>query len=124
MLQSGYERLQRERHVTERSSWIEWAEYCPFGDAGFFFLKGKAGQQQTYLYERMPRSVWDGFVSAPSAGKYYDATIRGARFRFLLSGELKPDAPELTCGSAENVSRNDQEDGDHCHCALNFGSVR
>ena len=89
--------LHCERHGTPQSSWIEWADYCPDGQLGFFIMKVKTGQQKQYLFEHIPRSVWDGFVSAPSAGKYYDAALRGPQFRFLLSSELKPDAPELTC---------------------------
>src|SRR5438105_1274807 len=60
--------LHCERHETPQSSWVEWAEYCPDGELGFFIMKVKTGQQKQYLFERMPRSVWGGFVSAPSAG--------------------------------------------------------
>jgi hypothetical protein len=89
--------LQCERRETPQSAWIEWAEYCPDGELGFFIMKVKTGQQKQYLFERMPRSVWDGFVGASSAGKYYNVTIRGAQFRFVLSGQLRPDAPESVC---------------------------
>jgi hypothetical protein len=89
--------LHCERHGTPQSLWIDWAEYCADGEVGFFIMKVKTGLQKQYLFERMPRNVWDGFVSAPSAGTFYNAAIRGTKFRFLLSSELKPDAPELAC---------------------------
>jgi hypothetical protein len=75
--------LQCERHNTPLSSWIEWAEYCPDGQHGFFFLKVKTGGGKEYLYERMPRAVFDGFKGAPSAGTFYNREIK-ARYGFDL----------------------------------------
>ena len=89
--------LRCESQGTPQSSWIEWAEYCPDEELGFFILKVKDGQEKQYLFERMPRSVCDSLVTSSSAGTYYNAAIRGARFWFFLSGESQPDAPELTC---------------------------
>ena len=37
-----------------------------------FFKSGR-----TYRYEQIPYEVWNAFVEAPSAGKFYSSSIKG-----------------------------------------------
>ena len=60
---------------TSRSSWIEYAAFSaePDSETGFLTLQIK-GEKITYL--DVPRSVWEEFKKADSAGRYYGERIK------------------------------------------------
>lgn len=39
-------------------------------------FKNKTGEKR-YSYENVPREIYDGITTAPSAGKYFYANIKG-----------------------------------------------
>ena len=63
-----------ERIDTSRSSWITGAEYYDAEGHGYLIL-GMKGKD--YIFERVPRGVWEEFKIATSMGSYYNASIRG-----------------------------------------------
>lgn len=87
--------LSCERHKTPSSTWIEWGEYCPDGELGYFVLKVQGGT--SHLFERMPPGLWEGFKTAASANQYYKRAINGLQYQYRLRDELSPTAPELLC---------------------------
>jgi len=55
-----------------KSSVIRKASFSPDGDMTITFTNGK-----TYIYEGVSRSVFDGLLSADSAGRYFNLNING-----------------------------------------------
>lgn len=76
--------LSCESADTERSSWINSAEFCSDGSGSgyaIFELRDKE-----YIHAGVPESIWRDFTQAPSLGQFYDYNIRG-RYRLSLAGE-------------------------------------
>jgi hypothetical protein len=76
--------LSCESADTERSSWINSAEFCSDGSGtgyAIFELRGKE-----YIHASVPESIWLDFTQAPSLGQFYDYNIRG-RYRLQLGGQ-------------------------------------
>jgi hypothetical protein len=69
---------------TERSSWINSAEFCSDGSGTGYVIVGLRGKE--YIHAGVPESVWRDFTGAPSLGRFYDYNIRG-RYRLELEGE-------------------------------------
>jgi hypothetical protein len=55
-----------------KSSVIRKASFSADGDMTITFTNGK-----TYIYEGVSRSVFDGLLSADSAGRYFNLNING-----------------------------------------------
>lgn len=67
---------------TSQSSWIQSAHYysCD-GLTGYFIFKT---HDKEYLYQDVPREVWNGFKNAASFGSYYDVNIKH-RYQLYLN---------------------------------------
>lgn len=70
-----------DRIKTDRSSYIHGASYYSCDNNYGFMIVGVGNRQ--YLYDGVPRSVWQQFKLARSFGSFYDRYIRG-RYRFNL----------------------------------------
>lgn len=66
---------------TDRSSFIRGASYYSCDNNYGFLIVGIGNRQ--YLYDGVPRSVWQQFKQSNSFGSFYDRYIRG-RYRFNL----------------------------------------
>lgn len=66
---------------TSKSSWIKGAKfYSCDNNFGFFILKtGK----QDYIYQNLPRDIWDDFKNAESFGRFYNKKIKN-RYQLIL----------------------------------------
>lgn len=64
-----------EKINTPKSSWIRSVEfYSCDGKTGYFIL---VTDSEDYLFQGMPKEVWEGFKNAESFGSYYNAHIKG-----------------------------------------------
>lgn len=65
-----------EEKVNTDSSWIESIEYysCD-GVKGFLIVNTKSGA--SYIYENIPKEVWNEFKNADSFGRFYNQNIKG-----------------------------------------------
>ena len=60
---------------TPESSWIQSATFRSSDDRmGFFLLTAK---NKKYIYQDVPRELWEGFKKADSKGGYYNRHIKG-----------------------------------------------
>jgi hypothetical protein len=78
--------LRAESVDASRSSFIRNAEY--YGDksgVGFLILNFKGKE---YIFEGVPKQVWQEFRNAPSFGQYYNQNIRG-RYGFRLGPDSR-----------------------------------
>ncbi len=65
--------------ITSKSSWIRGASYysCD-GQTGYFVI---LTDQNNFLFQNMPITIWEGFKDTNSFGEYYNAYIRD---RYLM----------------------------------------
>lgn len=66
---------------TSKSSWIRGASYysCD-GQTGYFLL---LADKKNYLFQGLPKVIWEGFKSADSFGEYYHAYIRDRYYMYV-----------------------------------------
>ncbi|MDH7459891.1 KTSC domain-containing protein [Chitinophagaceae bacterium 26-R-25] len=74
----------RQTIMTTKSSWIREATYysCD-GKTGFFLFKTN---NQTYIHQDVPLTIWKGFVAADSYGSFYDHYLKH-KFPLKLVGK-------------------------------------
>ena len=63
-----------------QSSWIRAAEYYPADGRGYLIINMRG---KDYIFKGVPSSVWQGFKSASSPGRYYHDNIKGRYYFFL-----------------------------------------
>lgn len=56
------------------SSAIEWVDYDQHSKTMQIRFRGG---HQTYSYYSVPKTIYEGLISAPSAGMFYDQHIKG-----------------------------------------------
>jgi KTSC domain len=68
--QTPDQQQQPKVHVFTRSSSISSARWDASGDMTITFKGGRS-----YVYENVPEAIFDGLVSASSAGQYFNSRI-------------------------------------------------
>jgi hypothetical protein len=79
------------------SSWIGSAEYYNADGLGYFILNVKTGSRKSYIHQGVPVSLWEGFRTAPSKGRYYNRNLKG-RYRLFLAGQIEQDQLDREVG--------------------------
>lgn len=78
-------RFRFSEHInTAESSWIDSASYYSCDGKTGYFIFYTIGR--SYIYDKMPLEIWEGFKQASSHGSYYNKHIKG-RYILYLAGE-------------------------------------
>ena len=72
----------KEATNTSKSSWILSATYFSCNEDSGYVIVGM--QKNEYLYQGIPKSLWEEFKNAKSLGQFYDENIRG-KYAFVLN---------------------------------------
>ena len=70
--------LPLQQHSFVGSSNLEYGTYDQNTQTLYIQFQGGAA----YAYSGVPPYVWNGLITAPSAGKYFHATIKNGRYSY------------------------------------------
>jgi hypothetical protein len=71
----------KSKWIPVESSFVSHAAY--WEPLGFFEIKLKSGKQ--YLFKKVPKDVFDKFMSAKSKGKFLNEHIFGGKYKYESS---------------------------------------